>query len=92
MSEDDVGGLIDETAELENAGGGFEVEVQAHVDAALTEVSVHGAVVAVVGHEGADGAEVAAELGGIDGGVFPALPAGGGEAFGAGEVCGGSEA
>ena len=43
VGESDVGGLIDEATEFENAFRGFEIEVDAHVDAALTEVSVHGA-------------------------------------------------
>ncbi len=88
MGEGDVGGVVHELAEFEDAGGSFEVEVEAHVDAALAEVAVHGARVAVLVHEGADGAEIAAELGGIDGGVFPALPSG----ADAGDEGGGSEA
>src|SRR5882762_3882382 len=88
VGEGDVGGAVDELAEFENAGGGFEVEVEAHVNAALAEVAVHGAGVAELLHEGVDGAEVAAELEGIDGGVLPALPAG---AY-AGDEGGGAEA
>ncbi len=76
MGEGDVGGAVHELAEVEDAFFGLEVEGDAHVDAALAEVSVHGAVVAVLVHEGDDVAEVGAELGGVDGGVFPAFPAG----------------
>ena len=76
VGEGDVGGSLDELAELEDAGAGFEVEVEAHVDAALAEVAVHGAEVAVLLHEGVELAEVGAELRGVDGGVLPALPAG----------------
>ncbi len=43
VGEGDVGGAVDELAEFEDAGFGFEVEVEAHVDAALAEVAVHGA-------------------------------------------------
>jgi hypothetical protein len=60
VGEGDVGGAVDELAEFENAGGGFEVEVEAHVDAALAEVAVHGGGVVVLVDEGVDGAEVAA--------------------------------
>ena len=88
VGEGDVGGAVHELAEVEDAGAGFEVEADAHVDAALAEVSVHGAVVAVLVHEGDDLAEVGAELSGLDGGVFPALPAG----ADAGDEGGGSEA
>ena len=42
VGEGDVGGAVHELAEVEDAGAGFEVEVEAHVDAALTEVAVHG--------------------------------------------------
>ena len=48
MGEGDVGGAIDELAEFEDACGSFEIEVEAHVDAALAEVAVHGARVAVL--------------------------------------------
>ena len=48
----------------------------AHVDATLSEVAVHGAAIAILVHEGKDGAEIAAELGGIDGCILPAFPAG----------------
>src|ERR1700733_23379 len=78
VSEGDVGGAVHELAEGEDAFGGFEVEVDAHVDAALAEVSVHRAGVVELGHENANGAQVAAELCGVDGGVFPALPSGSG--------------
>ncbi len=88
VGEGDVGGAVHELAEVEDALFGFEVEGDAHVDAALAEVSVHGAVVAVLLHEGDDVAEVGAELRGVDGGVFPALPAG----ADAGDEGGGSEA
>ncbi len=46
------------------------------MDAALAEVAVHGARVAVLVHEGDDSAEVGAKLEGVDGGVLPSLPAG----------------
>jgi hypothetical protein len=75
VGEGDVGGAIHELAELENAGRGLEIEVMAHVDAALAEVAVHGALVAELVHQRIDGAEIGAELRGIDGGVFPAFPA-----------------
>ena len=88
VGEGDVGGAVDELAEFEDAGRSLEVEVEAHVDAALAEVAVHGAGVVVLVHERADGAEVAAELSGVDGGVFPALPAG----ADAGDEGGGAEA
>ncbi len=42
VGEGDVGGAVHELAEVEDAGGSFEVEVEAHVDAALAEVAVHG--------------------------------------------------
>ncbi len=92
VGEGDVGGAVDELAEIEDAGGGFEVEVEAHVDAALAEVAVHCGGVVVLVDEGVDGAEVAAELRGVDGGVFPALPAGGGFSVRAGDEGGGAEA
>jgi hypothetical protein len=76
VGESDVGGLIDEATEFEDAFRGFEVEVDAHVDAALTEVSVHGAGVAVLSHQGADGAEIGAKLRGINGRILPSLPSG----------------
>ena len=88
VGDDDVGGAVDELAEGEDAGLGLEVEVEAHVDAALAEVAVHGAAVVELAHEGVDGAEIGALLRGIDGGVFPALPAHGL----AGDEGGGSEA
>ncbi len=88
VGEGDVGGAVHELAELDDAGWGFEVEVVAHVDAALAEVAVHGAAVVELLHERGDLAEVAAELGGVDGCVFPALPTG----ADAGYEGGGSEA
>ena len=75
VSERDVGGAIDELAEFENAGWRFEVEVKAHVDAALTEMTVHCARVVVFLHECGDGAEVTTQLRWVDGSVLPTLPA-----------------
>ncbi len=76
VGESNVGGAVHELAEFEDSFFGLEVKVEAHVDAALTEMPVHGARVVVFGHEGADGAEVAAELRGVYGCIFPALPSG----------------
>ena len=45
VGDDDVGGAIDELAIGEDAGLAFEVEVETHVDAALSEVAVHRALV-----------------------------------------------
>ena len=45
VSDDDVGGAVDEFAELQDARLGLQVEVDAHVDAALAEVAVERAVV-----------------------------------------------
>ena len=52
-----------------------EVEVDARVHATLAVVAVERAAKAVLGHELADGAQIVAELGGRNRGVFPALPA-----------------
>ena len=48
VGEGDVGGTIHELAKFEDAGAGFEIEVEAHVDAALAEVAVHCAGVVVL--------------------------------------------
>ena len=48
VGESDVGGVVHELTKFENTGGGFEVEVEAHVDAALAEVAVHGARVVCI--------------------------------------------
>src|SRR5271170_974252 len=76
VGERDVRGAVHELAEFEDAGGGFEVEVEAHVDATLAKVAIHCAAISVFVHERADGPEVAAEPGGVDGCVLPTLPSG----------------
>ena len=88
VGESDVGGAVDELAEVEDAGFGFEIEVEAHVHAALAEVAVHCAGVVELLHQRVDGAEIAAELRGIDGGILPSLPPG----TDAGDECGGAKA
>ena len=65
----------------------MEVEVDAHVDAAVAEMSVEGAGVVVLVEERANVAQIAAEFFGSDSGVVPALPLGwcaGSEGSGAG--------
>ena len=73
--ENDIGGAVEELAEVAQALWSVEVEVDAHVDAALTVVAVERTAVAVLGHQRGDAAEVFAEARGRNGGIFPAFPA-----------------
>ena len=60
VADDEVGGAIDEFSVVADSFFGLEVEVDAHVDAAVTEVSVEGAGVVVLVEEGADVAQISA--------------------------------
>ena len=70
----EVGGLLHETAIGRDAFGGLQVEVDPGVHAALAEVAVERPGIAVLGHQGAQPAQIFSEARGRDGGVFPALP------------------
>ena len=74
VGENDVGGAFDEEAKFADARFGFEVEVDARVDAALAEVAVERAAVAKLLHESGELAEVGTELRGRNGGVLPTFP------------------
>ena len=52
----------------------FEIEVDARVHAALAEVAVHRAAIAVSLHQRPQLAEIGAEQFGANGGVLPAFP------------------
>ena len=69
-----LGRLVHEAPELLDPVGGLEVEVDAVVDAALAEVAVEHAVVAVLVHERAQIAQVGAHLVGRHAGILPPGP------------------
>ena len=52
-----------------------EIEIDAHVDAALAVVAVERAAIAVLGHELGDGAKICAQLLGGNGSILPTFPA-----------------
>ena len=70
----DVGRAIDELAHVQDAGLALEIEVDAHVHAALAEVAVHRTVVPVLLHECEQPAQIRAEAIGRHGRIFPAFP------------------
>jgi hypothetical protein len=72
--EHQVRGLVDEAAVLLDAGGGDEVEVDPGVDAALAEMAVEGALVAILVEQLAQGAQVIPDPLRRDRGVLPARP------------------
>ena len=74
IADDEIGGLLDELAELGDAFFRLQVEVEARVHAAIAEVAVERAFVAELGHHLAQVAEIAAEFFGRDRGVFPSFP------------------
>src|SRR6266704_4441566 len=78
-------GIMYEAAVLLNTLGGAQVEVGAHVNATMAEVSVHGGLISISLHQGAEVTEVVSELCGIDSGVFPTFP---GERLAGNECCG----
>ena len=74
VSDHKIGGLLHKLAELGDASFRLQIKVDAGVHAAVAEVSVERAFVAVSGKHLAEVAEIAAEFFGRDGGVFPAFP------------------
>ncbi len=71
---DHVGRLIQVRAEMPDALDRLQIEVDPRVDTPLAEVSIQGAVVAVLLEELAEVDEVILELVGMDGRVLPPLP------------------
>ena len=76
VADHQVGRLVHEGAELADALRRLQVEVDAHVDAALAEVAEVGGAVAVLVEQGCLLAQVVAQLLRGHGGVLPALPGG----------------
>ena len=74
ITDDEVGGLFDELAELGDSVFRLQIEIEAGVHAGVAEVSVERAFVIEGGHQLAKVAEIGAEFFGSDGGVFPAFP------------------
>ena len=72
--ENDLGSAFDEFAKTANAFGAAEVEIYAHVNAALAVVAVERTAEAILAHEPGDGAEIFPELRGRNGGILPPLP------------------
>ena len=74
-AEHKIGGAVEELAEGAYAGLGAEVEVDAHMHAALAVVAIERTAIAVLGHERGDFAQIFAEMRGRNAGILPALPA-----------------
>ncbi len=74
VADDQVARLVQELAEVLHALVGLQLEVDPGVDAALAEVAVERAVVAVLLEQLAEVAEVRADAVGRHGGIFPPLP------------------
>ena len=74
VTDHKVGGFFYELSEFGDSGFRLQIEVQTCVDAGVAEVAVERAAVAECGHHLSQVAEIAAELFGSDGGVFPAFP------------------
>src|SRR5438477_8566689 len=74
MFHDQISGFFDERAKLLHARRRFEIEVDARMDATLSEVSVEAAEVAVFVEELLQIAQVTAKPMRRHGGIFPAFP------------------
>ena len=73
--DDEVGGAFNKLAELSYPLWAREIEVDAHVHAALAVVAIERAAIAEFVHQFGERAQVVAEFGGRNGRILPALPA-----------------
>src|SRR5947209_2420100 len=76
VADDEVGGTLDECAVVANTVGALEVEADAHVNAAVAEVSVERAAIVVLVEQLADVAQIGAEFCRRNRCVVPTLPFG----------------
>ncbi len=75
VAENDIGGAVEKFAEIAQPLFGVEIEIDAHVHAALSVVAVERAAIAVLIHQRGDAAQVSAELRRRHSGIFPTFEA-----------------
>ena len=86
VAEHQIGGALDEFAIVADAGFALQVEIDAHVDAAVAEVAVERSLIVIFVEQLANIAEIRAHFFRGDGGIVPAFP------FGRRARCGGGGA
>src|ERR1700676_3324936 len=74
VTDDQIGGTFDELSVIANSRFAFQIETDAHVDAAVSEMSVERGVIIVFVQQFADIAEVSAQFFRCNGRVVPSLP------------------
>src|SRR6267154_1870380 len=74
QADDQIGGFFHEAAVFLYTSVRFEIEIDAHVDAGVSKMTVHAAPVAIAGLELADGAKIDAQLLWRDARILPAFP------------------